>query len=197
MRHRPPVAVVEEFIVEGAAGLPVGEHEFQFDQTRQVHLELGIAPAQGFAQRPAGEAHCAALDPLGAQALGDQARQFREQAPGLWRQFVEAAPQDLVPQGVGFPDVRRRHLDVFQGAAAGARRLGRALILVQQGNGVDQGEVFLVIAPGAGPVVEEGQPVGAGLQGVVVVVDDLLKEHLVVGIERQPPRHRQAQPVTP
>jgi hypothetical protein len=58
-----------------------------------------------------------------------------------------------------------------------------ALVLVQQSDSVDQGEIFLVIAPGARLLVEEGQLLsvridhGQGSQQalrILVLLDDLL-----------------------
>lgn len=66
---------------------------------------------------------------------------------------------------IGERDVRWCHLDIFDGAGAaigtgasgGIDRFHRALMLVQERDRVDQGEVFLVIAPRARLLIQEGE----------------------------------------
>ena len=67
------------------------------------------------------------------------------------------------------------HLNVVQGgfevaqwgSLARPRRppggLLRALMLVQQGQRINQGQILLVIAPRAGGAIDEGQPLGVGV----------------------------------
>ena len=57
-------------------------------------------------------------------------------------------------------DVVERGLDVFDGAAVLLDRADRSLVLVQQRDRADEGEILHVIAPRARPVVEERQPLG-------------------------------------
>ena len=64
---------------------------------------------------------------------------------------------------VGLGDILRRGFDVLDDFAAGAQGLDGPLVLVQQRDGVDQGEILFMIAPGAGLVGEEGQAVGVGV----------------------------------
>ena len=106
----------------------------------------------------AGEAHVGRRDPrLRRQSpnqLGDQA----EQAAGLGGQVVEGAAQNLVGQAVDQGHVVEGGLHVGDGAPGVVDAAPGALVLVQQGDGADEGEVLAVVPAGPGAPVGEAQP---------------------------------------
>ena len=61
-------------------------------------------------------------------------------------------------------DVGESDLDVPQLPVTAAEGLHLSLMLVQQGDRIDQGEILLMIAPGARTIIQEGQPVGIGVE---------------------------------
>ena len=60
-------------------------------------------------------------------------------------------------------DVAGLDFDVVEASIGSGQGFYGALVLVQQGDGVDQGEVLFMIAAGAGFVGEEGELVGVGV----------------------------------
>ena len=73
---------------------------------------------------------------------------------------------------VGQLDVGQRDFDVFDGLLASLRgpfdiaqgMLHLALVLVNEGDGVDQGEVLFMVAAQAGGLVGEGQESRVGVE---------------------------------
>ena len=185
----PALAPVDELV--GVAPAParrrVDRQVLEVDQAREVHLELGVAPGDRLADLPTGEAHLLALDPELLAPGGDVAVQEIEQPPGLGRQLVEGCAEDLGRQAVGGLDVGKLHLDVAETALCSTRSgrvaLHLPLVLVDQGDGVDQRQVLLVVPPRPRAGVEEGQVLGVGVDdgegaqqplGVAVPADHLL-----------------------
>ena len=138
----------------------------QLDQARLVQLELGVAPGYGLAQGAPAEVQLAAPELLPAALGADVLVHQLEQAPRLRRQLVQAAPEHVVRDAVGQRDVGELHLDVLDAPAAPLGALHAALMLVHEGDGVDEGEVLLVIAPQPRGLVGEGQELRIGVEHV-------------------------------
>ena len=64
---------------------------------------------------------------------------------------------------VGHLYVGQRGFDVLHGPTLDGGGFNGALVLVQQGNGVDQGEVLFMVAPGSRAIIQEGELVGPGV----------------------------------
>jgi hypothetical protein len=60
-------------------------------------------------------------------------------------------------------DVGEGDLNVPQLPVTASEGLHLSLMLVQQGDRIDQSEILHVIAPGARTIIQEGQPVGIGV----------------------------------
>lgn len=110
--------VVDQLVVEAAGFRAMSDEVFEFDQARQVQLQLRVTPVDRLAQRAPAEAHVSALErvahALGAHVPVDQ----HQQAPCLRRQFVEAAPEHVVRDRVRMRDVIERRLDVLDALSA-------------------------------------------------------------------------------
>lgn len=155
------VAVEGEFVLEAlATHAAMRDEVFQLVQARQVHARLRVTPAGPRAHVAPREAHLRLLDGLRLGLVAHMLDHTGQESPRLRRQLIQAAAQHLVRDGVGLADVLGRRLDVRDGLASIEHGLHRPLVLVQQRHGVDEGEVYLMIAPRARLVTEERQPVG-------------------------------------
>ena len=160
----PPVlalAVVEQFVLEALAPpAPVDQHVLQLHQPLQVHPHLVAAPARARADVPPAEAEVFPAHPQSLAPFDDEGLQQEQEAPGLGRQLVQGAAQHLPGQPVGRGDVLQRHFQVLELRPAPGPLLHGPLVLVQQGDGLDQVQVLVVVPAGPGAVVQEGQPAG-------------------------------------
>jgi len=149
------VQIKQQLINERAAHASVPDGEaFEFDQAFQVDAHLRQAPPAGVAQLAAAKGEIAFG--LFLDKLADAA----QQAAGLRRQFVQGAAQHLRRKLVRQSDVIEGDFDVRLPAW---QHLGCPLVLVQQGDGVNQRQVFLVVAPVAGAPGGERQRRGVGI----------------------------------
>ena len=123
---------------------------FHLHQAIQVHAQLRFAPLRVLAQLSAAKAVIAEFQYLLRTLIARQLINQRQQLAGLWWQFIERAAQHFVRELVGHRDVIERDFDVFQGGAGMHQRAYWPLVLMQQRNAVDQGEVLFVFAPCAG-----------------------------------------------
>ena len=145
---------------------------FEFGQARKVHFQLRVAPGDRLAQGAAAEAKVGAFY-FQAIALGHRVAvdQF-QQPPRLRRQFVQAAAKHVVRDLVGQLNIGQCDLDVFDGLLSALRgpfdiaqgMLYLALVLVNEGDGVDQGKVLFMVASEAGGLVGEGQESRVGVE---------------------------------
>jgi hypothetical protein len=116
-----------------------------------------------FPQGSAAKAGRGALHLLHAAFLLDHRHGPREHPARLRRQFIEAPPQHLVRKRVRAADVLQRRLDVLDDLSILLCCPQDPLVLVQQRDRIDQGQILLVIAPRAGLVREERQAIGVGV----------------------------------
>ena len=84
-------------------------------------------------------------------------------APRLRRKLVERTAKQFGGKPVGQFDVGGDDFDVF---GSGGELFLFALVLVQQRDGIDQGQVFFMIAPGAGTLRRKRQPVRKGVNDI-------------------------------
>ena len=61
-------------------------------------------------------------------------------------------------------DIIERHFDVLDRLTAPGGSFYRALILMQQSDGVDQRQIFFVVTPRAGGFAGKGQSLGIGIE---------------------------------
>ena len=151
-------------------------------QTRAAFLEVAPKPVHGAGS----DGHDSVLSSLplsdsehGSRGVDVVGVDIKER-PALRRQLVETAPEDLGRKPVGGLDVGQRGTDAVTSHPV---LFLRALVLMEQGDDVDQGEVLLVIAARSGAVGREGEALrelihdGDRLQealGVLHERDDLL-----------------------
>ncbi len=143
--------------------LLVHEEVFQLDQSSQMELELRVAPAREFPHVTPGEA---VIDPANAvffASLSDQVVEEIEKTPGLGRQFIQRSSQKVRGQFVGELDVVEADLDVLDLFALVFDGLDGPLVLVQKGNGPDEGQILLMIPAGSRFVVAEGELFRVGI----------------------------------
>ena len=152
MRHRlRGVGVHHELVTKRAPEPAVAQLQvFQFKEALQMRPHLRETPAARLAQLAAAKGAFALL------CLHERADVAKER-PGLRRQFVERAAEHLRGELVRKSNVVEGGLDIFDHAAAHFVTAARALVLVKERNGVDQGKVFLMIAAGAGASAREGE----------------------------------------
>ncbi len=131
--------VFHECAVAAAAALEV----FELFQSLQMHAHLEFAPAGGLSDVATGKVASGLIEGVLVHHGTDVGFDVLQQVPGLVREFIEAAAKYFRGEAVGGGNVVKGGADV-------GTRLGvvveRALVLVQQGDGVDEREVFLVIA---------------------------------------------------
>ena len=153
------VQVKEQLINELAAQTSVPDGEaFEFNQPFQMDAHLRQAPPTGVAQLPAAKGeHCPLV------LLLDKFADATQQAAGLRRQFVQGAAQHFRRKLVRQRNIIEGDFNVRLAAWQGLRL---ALVLVQQGDGVNQRQVFLVVAPVAGAPGGEGQGRGVGIENL-------------------------------
>ena len=77
-------------------------------------------------------------------------------------EFVEGNPEDSERQLVGDSVIFHRGFDVLNLLALMTRRAQHSLELVQEGDGFDETEETLVVAPGADTGGREGEVLGVG-----------------------------------
>ena len=152
--------VEHELVLEGLAA-PTAMHEevFELGQAREMHLQLRVAPAGRLAHLAAAEAVVGASHVVLGAVRIDHRDDEAQEAPRLRRQLIERAPQDLMRKRIGERDVLERHLDVADCPARMLHGAQHSLMLVQERDRIDEGEVLLVIAPHARAVIEEGETV--------------------------------------
>ena len=138
----------------------VHEHVFQAYEPVQVHPQLRIREPRVLAQLAAAKAVRRTRHILSTALRIDHFDHARKNPAGLRRQLIERATQDLVRQGVRLLDVRKRRLDVLDRLAVLSCSAPRALILMQERDRIDEGQIFFVIAPRTGLVREEREPIG-------------------------------------
>ena len=135
--------VFHEHSVAAAAALDV----FELFEARKMHSHLELAPTGCLANVTAGEVALALVESVPVHHGTDVDLDVLQQMAGLGRDFVEAAAQDFRGEAIGCGDVVKCGADMWAGHGVVVER---ALVLVQQRDGVDKREVFLVIATGAG-----------------------------------------------
>ena len=86
-----------------------------------------------------------------AARLRTRRRMCPSKGPRLRRQFVERTAEDFRRELVGERNVLEGGLDVFDHAAPALVPPARTLVLVQERNRIDQGQVFFMVAPVARP----------------------------------------------
>ncbi len=154
-------AIEQEFIDERLPPHPAMNQEvFQAHEPLQVHPQLRIGEPRVLAHFAAAKAVFGARELLGRARGRHHLDNAREHPPRLRRQLIEAAAQDFVGQGIRLRDVLPRRLDVFEGRTLLLYGPTVSLVLMQQRDRVDQGQVFLVVAPRAGFVREERELIG-------------------------------------
>ncbi len=152
------LAIVEKLVLEAlATAATVHEQVLEFHQALEMHAHLRVAPAREGAHVAAAKVKVLAAHLMLPAGLRDHAVQRQEEPARLWGQLVEGPAQDLVGQVVRHRDVVQRHLDERHDLAVMLHRVHRPLILVQQRDGADKGQVLQVIPPRARTVVQEGQ----------------------------------------
>ena len=124
---------------------------FKLVKARHVALDLGRTPAGGLAGFALGEAVVLGIDVVCLAGGFDHVPQQIEEAARLRRHFVQAAAQDDTGQAVGGGNVLQCDFNV-PGAVDGA---AGTLVLVKQGDGANEGEVFLLVAAQTGILVGE------------------------------------------
>ena len=92
--------------------------------------------------------------------LADELVHQPEQAPRLGWQFIEGTAQDFPGDAVGGDNVRQRHFNIHCAIRRVRGGLRLPLVLVQECQRVNQGQIFLVVAPGARAVVQEREALG-------------------------------------
>ena len=90
------------------------QHVLQFNQPAEVFSNLGIAPADRFAQVPPGETKRGPGNPLFRHFALHILVQASQQGPCLRRQFIQAPSEHLTGNPVGHRDVSRLDLDVWE-----------------------------------------------------------------------------------
>ena len=136
---------------------------FEFPQPLQMRPDLRNAPAQPCPDRPAAEEGNSLLDLLPVAPFAHDGLDGLVHPPCLRRQFIERAAQQFRSQPVRQGDIVERGPDERHRAARDLPGLGRPLVLVKQGDDVNEREILLMVAPGAGAVSREGQFIGIGI----------------------------------
>ena len=152
------VQIKQQLINELAAQTSMPDAEaFEFNQPFKMDAHLRQAPPTGVAQLAAAK---------GGVAFGpalDQLADATQQAAGLRGQLVQGAAQHFRRKLVGQRNIIQGDFNVRLAARQG---LHPALVLVQQGDGVNQRQVFLVVAPVAGAPGGERQGRGVGIENL-------------------------------
>lgn len=160
-----PLAVVDELVDQRlTATATVDEHVLELDQALEVLADLKGAPAAALGELAAGEAILRPLEPLLLAVVTHHAIELVEETSRLRRQLVEAVAEDLAGETVGELDVRELDLEDLDRLAPlihGAPL--RTLVLVQESDGFDEGQVLLVVATGAGLAIEKREPGSVGV----------------------------------
>ena len=144
------VQVKQDFINELAAKASVLDGQiFEVNQPLQVDAHLRQTPAASVAQLPAaksGGSFRAAFFAFGFHQLAD----VREQEARLRRQFIERASEHFRREFVRQRDVIERDFDKAGGACTRlpcGQRFDFPLVLVKQRDGVNERQIFFVVAP--------------------------------------------------
>lgn len=132
-------------------------HVFGIHQAPKMVPELRAADPQALSHLSSREAHLAARDAGLPCHVADDRIELPEEPPGDGRQVVGIDRQHGVRQAVGGGDVVGRHLDVLNGSSAPLGGLHRTLVLMQQRQAGDEGEVLGVVATRTHPAASEGQ----------------------------------------
>jgi hypothetical protein len=141
----------------------VHHHVLQLDQPVQMTLHLGGAEPGDRPGLAGPEAEGLACDPPRPARRGDPLVEPGEEAPGLGRELVQRAGEDVRGQAIRGGDVGCGDLDVGERGGPAGHGLPLPLVLVEERDRVDQGEVLLVIPPGPGPAIQEAE---LGSEGV-------------------------------
>ncbi|OQC68361.1 MAG: hypothetical protein BWX48_00069 [Verrucomicrobia bacterium ADurb.Bin006] len=139
------VQVEQDFVNELAAESSVTDGQvFEFHEPLQVNAHLRQAPAAEVAQLPAAKSGDGSLLlPLGLHQVSDEA----EQAARLRRQLIERTAEHFRREFVRQRDVIERDFHELDDAAVDEVLAVRPLVLVEQGNRINEREIFLVVAP--------------------------------------------------
>ena len=150
---------------------------FEFLETVEVTTDLAVAPVGVVAEFFSGEDGFEFVGEFAA----DEGFDVVEQVAGLRWEFVQAVTEDFGGDGVGGGNVFGCDGDHFDDPACRFVGDGFALVLVEECDGVDEGEVFFVVAPGAGGATGEGELVGIGVDDTHGADEPLDVLHEVTG----------------
>lgn len=146
-------SLIDEFVVvEAAAPGAVCDEVFEFEQAGEVAFDLRLAPAGRFAGVALGEADLIHFEVFVFAAGFDVVPEEIEEAAGLRRHFIKAAAEAFRGEAVGSGDVVEDGFNILAPVAL----FGFSLVLVEQRDGVDEGEVFFLIPAHAGVFAGEG-----------------------------------------
>ena len=134
------------------------EHIFQRHQALQVHTQLRIPPAKSLAQDSAAKTIVTTPESLALAFSSHMLIHQAQQPPRLRRQLIQAAPQHLMRYCVGELNVAKLNFNVFDDLLALAwppMHFDLTLVLMHEGNRVDEGQVLFMITTQARRLVRE------------------------------------------
>ena len=120
----------------------MGQHVFQLDQPRELAPQGVIAPVERFTQLALREAYLLSGDGLLCCPLVHIALELREELLSLRQQLIAAKAEAGTGQSIGEAEIRRRG-DHARCSMAGDPF---SLVLVQQRDGGDQGQILGMVA---------------------------------------------------
>ena len=152
------VRLSEEFIFQGhaIAAAPHGE-VFQLKKSLKVAADLHLAPTRKVPQLTAAKKRVSLLEFLLGHLFTNEGFNFLQEASRLRGQLIKAAAKDFGGDLVGGFDVFQGDGEHFDFPPIDLVLDRFSLVLVQKRDGVDQGEVFFVVAAGSGSSAGEGE----------------------------------------